>query len=57
MFRVLVADVGFERELVAINEDTGSFQWCVRVFTNASFLPINADFSLGLLSVADSAGR
>ena len=57
LYCVLVADVGFEREYISVNEDTGSFQWCVRVFTNASLLPINTEFSLDLFSVADSAGR
>ena len=40
----------------SVNEDTGSVFLCVRIFTNASFLPMNTNFSLDLFSVADSAG-
>ena len=54
---VLVAVVGFEREFVSVNEDAGSFQWCVHIFTSASLLPANTEFSLNLFSVAGSAGN
>ena len=42
----------------AVNEGIGSFQLCVRIFTDASLLPTHTDFSfsLNLESVPGSAG-
>ena len=54
---VLVALVGFERKFTSIDENVGSFQLCVAIVTDASLLPRNTEFSLDLLSIADSAGN
>ena len=50
--------VGFERNYTAVNEGIGSFQLCVRIFTEASLLPIHINFSffLSLESLPGSAG-
>ena len=53
----LVAVVGFERIFISVNEGTGLFQSCIHVITNASLLPINTEFFLGLLSVPASASN
>ena len=53
--------VGFETdsEFTSINESIGSFELCVRIFTDAALLPThtNFNFSLDLISVPGTAGK
>ena len=48
--------VGFEEIFTSVDEDIGSFELCVRIFTEALFLPTTFEFSLDLISTADTAG-
>ena len=53
--------VGFEpnSEFTSVNESIGSFELCIRIFTDASLLPMytNFTFSLDLISVPGTAGK
>ena len=53
---IVVILVGFERVFTSVDEDIGSFELCIRIFTEASLLPTNIDFSLDLVSIPDTAG-
>ena len=55
---VAVILVGFEETFSSVDEDSGSFQLCVRIFTDPAFLPthISPDFSLSLVSIPGTAG-
>ena len=55
----LVVLVGFERIFTSVDEDIGSFELCVRIFTEAAFLPthVDIDFSLDLITVSGTAGK
>ena len=56
MHAVLV--VGFESGFTRVNESIGSFELCVRIFTEVALLPtyINFSFSLNLVSMPGTAG-
>lgn len=56
-FVVLV--VGFERVFSQIDEEIGSFELCIRIFTEVGLLPTytNFNFSLNLVSVSGTAGK
>lgn len=58
MFSTSVLTVGFERILTSVVEDVGSLELCVRVFTEASFLPshTNINFTLCVDSMEGTAG-
>ena len=51
--------VGFESEFTSVNESVGSFELCVRIFTEAVLLPTYTtfSFSLDLVSVPGTAGK
>jgi hypothetical protein len=50
--------VGFERNFSLVFEDDGSFELCVRIFTNPTFFPshVSVDFSLNLITLPGTAG-
>ncbi len=50
--------VGFESGFSRVDEDVGSHELCVRIFTQAALLPThtNFTFSLDLFSVPGTAG-
>ena len=50
--------VGFESIFSRVNEEVGSFELCVSIFTQAALLPThtNFSFSLNLASVPGTAG-
>ena len=49
--------VGFDDTLTTVDEDSGSFRLCVRIFTDPAFLPthISPNFSLNLVSIPGTA--
>ena len=47
--------VGFEQILTTVDEDIGSFELCIRIFTNHTLLP-EFNISLDLSTVAGTAG-
>lgn len=47
--------VGFEKILTTIDEDIGSFELCIRIFTDHTLLP-NFSISLDLSTVNGTAG-
>ena len=48
--------MGFERRFTSVNESVGSFELCVRIFNNATLLLTDFEFSLDLVSNANTAG-
>ena len=48
--------VGFVKIFTSIDEDVGSFELCIAIFTNSSFLPANFEFSLNLITISGTAG-
>ena len=60
LFYVTFSDieVGFERIFTRVDENIGSFELCVQIFTDTALLPTNIDFtfSLDLITVTDTAG-
>ena len=59
MFFILaVLAVGFETIFSSVDEEIGSFELCLRIFTEAALLPTytNFSFSLDLTSVPGTAG-
>ena len=48
--------VGFERIFTLVDEDVGSFELCVEIFTDFSLLPNSFEFSLNLTTKSDTAG-
>ena len=53
-----VITVGFEQTFTSIDEDIGSFEICVRIFTDSVFFPIHisTNFSLNLNTIPGTAG-
>ena len=58
LFIHAVLVVGFESIFSRVNEEVGSFELCVSIFTQAALLPMhtNFSFSLNLASVPGTAG-
>ena len=58
IFNHAVLVVGFETDFTSVNESVGTFELCVRIFTEAALLPTytNFSFSLDLVSISGSAG-
>ena len=50
--------VGFEQVYSSVEEDIGSFELYIRIFTDPAFFPshISTDFSLNLISIPRTAG-
>ena len=48
--------VGFVRNFTSVNEDIGSFELCVVIFTDTSLLPTNFEFFLSLITTPGTAG-
>ena len=50
--------VGFDRGVSQVDEDMGSVELCVRIFTDPAFLPthVSTNFSLNLVSIPGTAG-
>ena len=58
MFVYAAILVGFENILTTVDEDVGSFEICVRIFTEVLLFPTAAvNFSLNLVSLPDKAGN
>ena len=50
--------VGFDKNFTSVEEDVGSFELCVLIFTDAAFFPSHTavNFSLDLITVSGTAG-
>ena len=48
--------VGFEKNFSRVDEDVGSFELCVMIFTDVSLLPTSFEFFLSLSSIPGTAG-
>ena len=50
--------VGFENTSITVVEDEGLVEFCVRISTNATLLPVHTEmnFSLDLITTPGSAG-
>ena len=50
--------VGFDKNFTSVEEDVGSFQLCVLIFTDPAFFPSHTivNFSLDLITVSGTAG-
>ena len=53
-----VITVGFEQNFTSVDERDGSFELCVRIFTDVDLLPAhtNFSFSLDLTTLPGTAG-
>ena len=58
MLQYVAIVVGFERIFTSVDEESGFFELCVRIFTDVDLLPvhINFSFSLDLTTVSGTAG-
>ena len=56
-FHYTEVTVGFERTFTSVNESTGSFELCIRIFTDVTLLNISFIFNLDLISVPITAGN
>ena len=54
---ITVIIVGFEKNFTTVEEGVGSFELCVKLFTSVEFLPMMFEFSLELVTAANTAGR
>lgn len=52
----IVITVGFERNFTTVSEIIGSFELCVKIFTEGNFLPEMFEFSLALVTATSTAG-
>ena len=59
LFLYIVILVGFETDLLSVNESAGSVELCVRIFTNPTLFPNHAEinFFLDLISTTGSASK
>ena len=48
--------VGFEKNFSRVDEDVGSFELCIMIFTDVSLLPTSFEFFLSLSSIPGTAG-
>ena len=55
-FFFIVILVGFVRNFTGVDEDIGSFELCVAIFTDISLLPTNFEFFLSLITTPGTAG-
>ena len=48
--------VGFEQIFTRVDEEIGSFEICIKIFTSTSHLPVDFGFSLNLITMPGTAG-
>ena len=58
MLQYVAIVVGFERTFTSVDEESGFFELCVRIFTDVDLLPVHMtfSFSLDLTTVSGTAG-